>query len=86
MKENFSYIDSYIQGVHLILFFFLKILKYIPNSGLSRFPLGISVCVAGQTTALQQNWQSSEKSQHFEEKHNIYTTNIKATYLPLPTH
>ena len=27
--------------------------------------------VAGQTPALQQNLQSSEKSQHFKEKHNI---------------
>ena len=26
---------------------------------------------AGRTPALQQNWQSSEKSQHFKEKHNI---------------
>ena len=37
------------------------------------FP-SVSVCVytmAGQTPALQQNWQSSEKSQHFKEKHNI---------------
>ena len=48
----------------------LKILKYIPDSGLSRFPL-VHKCVytmAGQTLALQQNWQSSEKSQHFKEK------------------
>ena len=26
---------------------------------------------AGQTPALRQNWQSSEKSQQFKEKHNI---------------
>ena len=53
---------------------FSKILKYIPDSGLSQFPLGVSVCtqMAGQTPALQQqNLQSSEKSQHFMEKHNI---------------
>ena len=27
--------------------------------------------MAGKTHALQQNWQSSEKSQHFKEKRNI---------------
>ena len=26
---------------------------------------------AGRIPALQQNWQSSEKSQNFKEKHNI---------------
>ena len=48
---------------------FSKILKYIPDSGLSRFPLGgVSVCTQWQAKppALQQNWQSSEKSQHFK--------------------
>ena len=49
---------------------FSKILRYIPDSGLSQFSFGVTM--AGQTTALQQqNLQSSEKSQHFEEKHNI---------------
>ena len=50
--------------------FFSKILKYIPDSGLSRFPLSVSVSVytmTGQTPALQQNLQSSEKSQYFKE-------------------
>ena len=39
---------------------FWRILKYIPDSDLSRFPLGISVCTQWQveTPALQQNWQS----------------------------
>ena len=50
-----------------------KILKYIPDSGLS---LVSSRCqcvytMAGQTPALQQNLQSTEKSQHIKEKHNI---------------
>ena len=38
---------------------FSKILKYIPDSGLSRFPLGVSVCTQWQVKAqrLQQNWQ-----------------------------
>ena len=49
---------------------FSKVLKYIPDSGLSRFPLVVST-MAGQTPALQQNLQSSEKSQHLKEKNNI---------------
>ena len=28
--------------------------------------------MAGRTPALQQNWQSSEKSQHFKEKKTIF--------------
>ena len=28
--------------------------------------------MAGRTPALQQNWQSSEKSQHFKEKNPIF--------------
>ena len=31
----------------------------------------------GQTPALQQNWKSSEKAQHFKEKHNIYEQDQK---------
>ena len=39
---------------------FSSILKYILDSGLYRFPLGVSVCT---------QWQaSSEKSQHFKEQ------------------
>ena len=36
---------SYITGCSLNIVFFSNILKYIPDSGLSRFPLGVSVCV-----------------------------------------
>ena len=52
---------------------FSKILKYIPDYGLSRFPLVVSVCTQWQVKpqCLQQNLHSSEKSQHFKEKHNI---------------
>ena len=56
-----------------------KILKYIPDSG---FPL-VPVCVytmAGQTPALQQNWQSPEKSHHFKEhtilRNTLYNTRM----------
>ena len=33
-----------VTGRSLNIVFFFKILKYIPYSGLSRFPLGVSVC------------------------------------------
>ena len=65
----------YIQGVHSILCFFEDFKIY---SGL--WPLSVSPrcqCVytmAGQTPVLQPNWQSSEISQHFKEKHNILWT------------
>ena len=51
---------------------FSEVFKNIPDSSLSLFSLGVSV-YAHQTDrkpALQQNWQSSEKS-HFKKKHNI---------------
>ena len=51
---------------------FSKILKYIPDSGLSRIPTGgVSVCTQWLVNHHQQTWQNSEKSQHFKEKHNI---------------
>ena len=52
---------------------FSKIFTYIPDSGLSRLLLSVLVMytMAGQTPALQQNWQSSEKSKHFKEINNI---------------
>ena len=58
-----------VEGVHEILCFFVD---FKICSGLG--PLSVSPhcqCVytmAGQT--LQENWQSSEESQHFKEKHN----------------
>ena len=61
--------NEQVQGVHQILCFFPKILKY---SVLSLFSLDVSVCVhthqAGRIPALRQNWESSEKSQNFKEK------------------
>ena len=38
----------HLQGVHLILCFFEDFKIYIPDSGLSRFPLGVSVCTQWQ--------------------------------------
>ena len=43
----------------------------IPDSGLSLFSLGVSVCTHTrqvESQALQQNWQSSENSPNFKEK------------------
>ena len=49
---------------------FLKILIYIPNSVFSRCQC-VYTRQAGRTPALQQNWQSSENSKIFKEKHDI---------------
>ena len=52
-------------------------LDMLPNLNISIYVhtyntyIGVSVTMAGQTPALQQNWQSTEKSQIFKEKHNI---------------
>ena len=67
-----SFFDILGTGCSLNIVGFFEDLKYIPDSDLSRFPLSISECVytmEGQTPALPQNLQSSEKSQ--QEKHNI---------------
>ena len=51
--------------------FFSEDFKIFQTLVLLCFP-SVSVCVhthlAGRTPALQQNWQSSEKSQNFKEK------------------
>ena len=71
--HKFSVSVHFDTGRSLIIVFFEDFKIY---SGL--WPLSVSPrwcqCVytmAGQTPALQQNLQSSEKSQHFKEKHNI---------------
>ena len=46
---------------------FFRFFKNIPDSGLSLFSLGVSVCTHTRQVE-NQNWQSSEKSQHFKEK------------------
>ena len=50
---------------------FSEFLKMFPTLAFLCFP-SVSVCAhthqAGRKPALQQNWQSSEKSQHFKEK------------------
>ena len=50
---------------------FSKILKYIPDSGLSRCVLW-TWTTKGRTPALRQNWQSWERSQHLKEKNTIF--------------
>ena len=49
---------------------FSKILIYFPDSVFPRCQC-VYTHQAGRTPALQQNWQSSEKSQNYKEKHNI---------------
>ena len=60
-------------GCSLNIVCFLKILKYSWLWSFSVFPRCQCVYTnqAGRTPALQQNWQSPEKSQHLKEKHNI---------------
>ena len=74
MSGNISWIVYHntfyhIQGVHYSVFF-SKILKYSGLWPFSVFPRRQCVYThqAGSTQALQQNWQSSEKSQHLKEK------------------
>ena len=69
-------------GCSLNIVFFPKILKY---SGLWPFSvLPQCQCVythqAGRTQALQQNWQSSEKSQNFKEKTQYLMNNLYISY------
>ena len=50
---------------------FSKVLKYIPDSGLSRFPLGVNVCTHNGRLNTRTAAELAEKSQHFKEKYNI---------------
>ena len=68
MKVN-TWINLY-TGCLLNIVFFLQILIYIPDSVFSRCQC-VYTHKAGRTPALQQNLQSSQKSENFNEKHNI---------------
>ena len=59
-------------GCSLDIVFSSKILKYSGLLPFSVFPRRHCVYThqAGRTPALQQNWQSSDNSQNFKEKHN----------------
>ena len=78
-------------GCSLNIVFFLKILEYSGLWSFSVFPLCQCVYThqVGRTPALQQNWQSSEKSQHFKEKTqylmNILYVILTLFYINLPT-
>ena len=55
---NATYTDNFVlpsvdTGCSLNIVFFSKILKYIPDSGLSRFPLGVSVCTQWQVKQVE---------------------------------
>ena len=47
---------------------FSKILKYIPDSGLSRFPIGVSCVHNGRSNTSTAAELVQKKSQHFKEK------------------
>ena len=69
-----SHLCSYeYTGCSLNIVFFPKILKYSRHSVFPRFSRCQCVYThqAGRIPALQQNWQSSENSKNFKEKHNI---------------
>ena len=57
-------------GCSLKIVFFSKILKYIPDSDLSRFPLGVSVCTQWQVKHrhCSRTCRIQKKSQNFKEK------------------
>ena len=57
----------------------LEDFKNIPDSGLSRFPLGVSKCIQGQVNPqrLQQNLQS-------QKNHNILRKNTIFNEHPVP--
>ena len=70
LKDTFSV--SKIQGVHKIFCFFEDFKKYIPDSGLSRFPLGVSCVHNGRSnTSTAAELAELRKLQHFKKKHNI---------------
>ena len=59
-----------IYRVFIKYFVFFQIFYNIPESGLSLFSLGVSVCTHTRQVE-HQRCRSSEKSQNFKEKHNI---------------
>ena len=63
---------------------FSKILKYSGLLHFSVFPRCHCVYThkAGRTPALQQNWQSSEKSQNFKEKTHFLMNTLYLLLLP----
>ena len=64
-------LGPFYTGCLLNIVFFSKDFRIFRTLVFLCFPL-VSMCVhthqAGRTPALQQNWQSSEKSQNFKEK------------------
>ena len=54
-----------------------KILKYIPDSGLSRFPLGVSVC-----TQWQVKHQRFRRTDRVQKNHNILKKNTIYVWKP----
>ena len=72
-------INFWYTGCLLNIVFYSKILKYIPDSGLSRFPFGVSVCSQWQvkyhhcirTDRVQKNHYIIRKNTIFNE-HPVY--------------
>ena len=60
-------------GCSLNIVFFSKILKYIPNSGLSRFPLGVSVWTQWQVKHQRCSRTCRVKNHNISKKNTILT-------------
>ena len=85
-KTSFIILSSHLYtGCSLNIVFFPKILKYSGLWPFSVFPRCQCVYTyqAGRTQALQQNWQSSEKSQNFKEKTQYLNNTLYILYVNL---
>ena len=67
-------------GCSLNIVFFFRIIQNIPDSVFPQCQCAYTH-KAGRTPALQQNWQSSEKSQKFKEKTQYLMNTLYITYL-----
>ena len=67
-------------GCSLNIVFFSKILKYIPDSGLSRFPLSVNVC-----TQWQVKHRRRRRTCRIQKNHNILGENTILNKYPVYT-
>ena len=70
-SDGQSYLGKSLYRVFIKYCVFFRIFQNIPNSVFPRWQF-VYTKQAGRKPALQQNWQSSEKSQNFKEKNTIF--------------
>ena len=76
-KGTLKFLSNFIYRVFIKYCVFPKILRYILDSGLYRFPFRVSVCVhngRSNTSAAAAKLAEFRKITTFMEKHNIYWT------------